>query len=162
MRWTNEARDYSLWLLERPPFTFPLVSTPTVAVSGDAVPITRTSTAQDFSQLTPAQKLLHADRPYPFGIPALSDWRTMWKAWDTITLGMIPPTLLFKKPIDLRHICLFYLGHIPTFLDIFLSRFLNEPHSEPEFFKNIFEVSCMTSPWQREWSTEERIVTAWN
>lgn len=34
---------------------------------------------------------------------------------------------------------LFYLGHIPCFLDIFLSKFLNEKHTEPEYFKDIFE-----------------------
>ena len=39
-----------------------------------------------------------------------------------------------------RHICLFYLGHIPAFLDIFLSRYFKEPHTEPEYFKDIFEV----------------------
>lgn len=43
--------------------------------------------------------------------------------------------MLFQKPIDLRHICLFYLGHIPTFLDIHLSRMLQEPHTQPEEFK---------------------------
>ncbi len=48
---------------------------------------------------------------------------------------MIPPSMLYQKPIDLRHICLFYLGHIPTFLDIHLSRLLEEPHTEPEGFK---------------------------
>ena len=50
-------------------------------------------------------------------------------------MGMVSPDLLYEKPIDLRHICLFYLGHIPTFLDIHLSRLLNEPHTEPENFK---------------------------
>jgi len=47
--------------------------------------------------------------------------------------------LLHEKPIDLRHICLFYLGHIPTFLDIHLSGVLDEPHTEPENFNHIFE-----------------------
>lgn len=37
------------------------------------------------------------------------------------TLSMIPRDLLHTKPIDLRHICLFYLGHIPGFLDIHMS-----------------------------------------
>lgn len=50
-------------------------------------------------------------------------------------MGMISPDLLHEKPIDLRHICLFYLGHIPTFLDIHLSRLLGEPHTEPDNFK---------------------------
>jgi len=59
----------------------------------------------------------------------------MWSAWDVVTMGMISPHLLYQKPIDLRHICLFYLGHIPAFLDIQLSRLLNEPHTEPEYFK---------------------------
>jgi len=56
-----------------------------------------------------------------------------------VTLGMISSQILYEKPIDLRHICLFYLGHIPAFLDIHLSRLLDEPHTEPENFKFIFE-----------------------
>ena len=52
-----------------------------------------------------------------------------------ITMGMISPHLIYEKPIDLRHICLFYFGHIPTFLDIYLSRLLGEPHTEPDNFK---------------------------
>ena len=59
----------------------------------------------------------------------------MWEAWDFITMKMIPPSMLLEKPIDLRHICLFYLGHIPTFLDIMLSKFLKAPNTEPEYFK---------------------------
>lgn len=50
----------------------------------------------------------------PFGVPTPADWRTLWAAWDLVTLGMIPPAMLHQKPIDLRHKCLFYIGHIPT------------------------------------------------
>ncbi|TDL22187.1 DUF323 domain-containing protein [Rickenella mellea] len=109
MRWTDSAKQYSLWLLERPAFVFP----PRVAAGTESDTL--------------------------FGVPTLSDFEIMWKAWDTITLGMIPRTMLFTKPIDLRHICLFYLGHIPTFLDIHLSRLLEEPHTEPDEYKFIFE-----------------------
>jgi hypothetical protein len=70
-----------------------------------------------------------------FGIPSIGDWSNMWTVWDFVTRRMIPPAMLFEKPIDLRHICLFYLGHIPTFLDIHLSRLLDEPHTEPQEFK---------------------------
>lgn len=35
-------------------------------------------------------------------------------------------------------ICLFYIGHIPAFLDIMLARNLNEPHTN-EYFSSIFE-----------------------
>ena len=59
----------------------------------------------------------------------------MWATWDFISLKMIPQSMLYERPIDLRHICLFYLGHIPTFLDTHLSRLLQEPHTEPEEFK---------------------------
>lgn len=72
---------------------------------------------------------------------------------------MIPKELLHQKPIDLRHICLFYLGHMcvasqmkdevsrrwadilnsPTFLDIHLTRLTKGRHTEPEYFKDIFE-----------------------
>lgn len=103
-RWTDSASQYSLWLLERPLFTFPLLTTPT-----------KTST--------------------PFGLPTVPEWHDMWAAWDFINRRMIPSSMLFQKPIDLRHICLFYQGHIPTFLDIHMSRLLQEPHTEPEQFK---------------------------
>ncbi|KAG8951710.1 hypothetical protein FRC04_005731 [Tulasnella sp. 424] len=67
------------------------------------------------------------------------------EVWNLITLKMIPPSMLHVKPIDLRHKCLFYLGHIPTFCDIHLTRVLRrmgkkeEGHTEPEYFKDIFE-----------------------
>ena len=71
----------------------------------------------------------------PFSVPSVAEWETLWSTWDVITMGMISPHLLYEKPIDLRHICLFYLGHIPTFLDIHLSRLLDEPNTEPDNFK---------------------------
>jgi L-histidine Nalpha-methyltransferase / hercynylcysteine S-oxide synthase len=123
-RWMDSASQYSLWLLERPPFMFPLLSSPSASVlSEDIVP----------------------KPPYcssPFGVPCIQDWQNLWVLWDFITRRMIPESMLFQKPIHLRHICLFYLGHIPTFLDIHLSRLLQESHTEPEVFKYIFEVCC--------------------
>ena len=56
-----------------------------------------------------------SSKPGPrFGVPTIEEFREMWKAWDVVTLGMVPHHLLHVKPIDLRHKCLFYLGHIPT------------------------------------------------
>ncbi|KAH9080323.1 DUF323 domain-containing protein [Lactarius deliciosus] len=108
--WTDADSGYSLWLLERPPFNFRLLQSPASVLSNT-----------------------------PFGVPDLRDFEEMWAAWDFVTQKMIPESMMFEKPIDLRHICLFYTGHIPTFLDIHLSRLLGEPHTEPEYFKNIFE-----------------------
>ncbi|ORX33987.1 hypothetical protein BD324DRAFT_584223 [Kockovaella imperatae] len=73
------------------------------------------------------------------GVPTWDQWEGLWKLWDHITLDMIPPEMLHTKPIDLRHICLFYLGHIPTFLDIHLTNMTHGSHTEPVFFKDIFE-----------------------
>lgn len=47
-------------------------------------------------------------------IPTEEEWGNLWKAWDLVTLSMIPSEMLHQKPIDLRHKCLFYIGHIPT------------------------------------------------
>jgi L-histidine Nalpha-methyltransferase / hercynylcysteine S-oxide synthase len=116
-RWTDSAQKYSLWLLERPAFIFPLLSSPRACNnSGELILQKKVSTS-------------------PFGVPSPQEWENIWALWDHITLRMIPPSMLFQKPIDLRHICLFYLGHIPAFLDIHLSRLLQEPHTEPEYFK---------------------------
>lgn len=64
----------------------------------------------------------------------------LWKAWDFITLRMLPQNLLHAKPIDLRNDCIFYLGHIPTFLDIQLSKSTQLPPTldKGEFYE-IFE-----------------------
>ncbi|KAI0631951.1 DUF323 domain-containing protein [Trametes polyzona] len=112
-RWTDNASQYSLWLLERPKFMFPLLKSPSIEGKEAA--------------------------RSPFSLPTVEEWQNMWAAWDFITREMIPPSMLFQKPIDLRHICLFYCGHIPTFLSIHLSRLLNEPDTEPVEFKYIFE-----------------------
>ncbi|KAI0826841.1 DUF323 domain-containing protein [Trametes gibbosa] len=114
-RWTDSASQYSLWLLERPKFTFPVLKTPWVSMG-----------AKDVARSS-------------FSIPTVEEWHDMWAAWDFITREMIPPSMLFQKPIDLRHICLFYCGHIPTFLSIHLVRLLQEPDTEPVEFKYIFE-----------------------
>jgi len=59
-------------------------------------------------------------------VPKWEDWQQLWKLWDqyvlltsfctelisSITLAMCPEKMLHTKPIDLRHICLFYLGHM--------------------------------------------------
>ncbi|XP_006462499.1 hypothetical protein AGABI2DRAFT_186400 [Agaricus bisporus var. bisporus H97] len=120
-RWVDNNSRYSLWLVERPPFVFPLMSSSFACNrSGELVPKKAYSTS-------------------PFGIPAREEWDNSWALWDFITLRMIPRSMLHEKPIHLRHICLFYIGHIPAFLDIQLSRLLNEPHTEPERYKDIFE-----------------------
>jgi L-histidine Nalpha-methyltransferase / hercynylcysteine S-oxide synthase len=49
-----------------------------------------------------------------FGVPSLDEWRRLWAAWDLVTVGMVPESMLHRKPIDLRHKVLFYTGHIPT------------------------------------------------
>lgn len=71
--------------------------------------------------------------------PTMDDWRELWKAWDTLTLEMIPREALMHAPIDLRHIILFYLGHIPAFADIHLARHFGAPHTEPRHFAELFE-----------------------
>jgi hypothetical protein len=85
--WSDNKQLYSLWLLERPAINLPLVA---------------------------KNKYGLFNKNSPFGSPQISEWTESWKLWDMITLQMIPESMLHKKPIDLRHRCLFYLGHIPT------------------------------------------------
>ena len=71
--------------------------------------------------------------------PSLTEWSGAWSAWDAVTRRMIPDEELLQKPIKLRNACIFYLGHIPTFLDIHLARATGEPSVSPPGFWNIFE-----------------------
>ncbi|PHH77447.1 hypothetical protein CDD82_3500 [Ophiocordyceps australis] len=72
-------------------------------------------------------------------VPTLTDWCALWHAWDTVTLAMLPQTELQAKPIRLRNACIFYLGHIPAFLDIQLTRALGTQPTAPASFQPMFE-----------------------
>lgn len=72
-------------------------------------------------------------------VPSLVDFEQLWASWDLVTRHMIPEHDLLSKPIKLRNCCLFYLGHIPTFLDIHLARATDGISSEPRSYPNIFE-----------------------
>jgi formylglycine-generating enzyme required for sulfatase activity len=71
--------------------------------------------------------------------PALSEWSSLWAAWDTVTLHMIPEDELLSQPIKLRNACIFYVGHIPTFLAIHLHRATGEGVEGLKEYRDIFE-----------------------
>ncbi|ODH33792.1 hypothetical protein ACO22_03274 [Paracoccidioides brasiliensis] len=71
--------------------------------------------------------------------PKVSDFESLWKAWDMVTISMIPKNELLSKPIRLRNALIFYLGHTPTFLDIHLTRATNGIPTEPAYYHSIFE-----------------------
>jgi hypothetical protein len=72
-------------------------------------------------------------------LPALEDWDALWASWDVVTQEMLPRDVLLEKPIKLRNACIFYLGHIPTFLDIQLTKTTNEAATHPASFHAVFE-----------------------
>jgi len=72
-------------------------------------------------------------------VPTLEEFEQLWAAWDLVTRRMIPHGELLSRPINLRNCCLFYLGHIPTFLDIHLSRATDGVPTEPSSYRRIFE-----------------------
>lgn len=92
--WADDAGRYDLWLVEKPPFWFD-------------------STHTSIPAQTPRENGANSvSRNVNRGIPSMEEWEEMWKAWDTVTLTMISSPMMHMKPIDLRHICLFYLGHV--------------------------------------------------
>ncbi|CAG8439576.1 10904_t:CDS:2 [Scutellospora calospora] len=72
-------------------------------------------------------------------VPTVEEWKEIWKSWDTISLSMIPLDKMHSKPIFLRHPFIFYIGHIPSFIDIILAKYFHEKFTEPENFATIFE-----------------------
>ncbi|KAK9475867.1 hypothetical protein V1514DRAFT_338698 [Lipomyces japonicus] len=71
--------------------------------------------------------------------PSVSEWKELWKAWDTVAYDMMCNPMLHEKPIQVRNECIFYRGHIPTFLDIKLTGTLPLNPIQPVYFRNIFE-----------------------
>jgi L-histidine Nalpha-methyltransferase / hercynylcysteine S-oxide synthase len=72
-------------------------------------------------------------------LPQTSDWKSLWAVWDTITRQMLPKEGLLDKPIKLRNACIFYLGHIPAFLDIQLTKTTGDSPTPPRYYHSIFE-----------------------
>ncbi len=72
-------------------------------------------------------------------VPSLKDWEDLWVVWDVVTRQMLTEDELLEKPIKLRNDCIFYLGHIPTFLDIQLTKTTKSGPTEPAFYHGIFE-----------------------
>ncbi len=72
-------------------------------------------------------------------LPSLEDWEGVWTAWDTVTRGMLSNAELLEKPIKLRNACIFYLGHIPTFLDIQVTKTTGGAATHPANYSAIFE-----------------------
>ncbi|KID75611.1 Ergothioneine biosynthesis protein 1 [Metarhizium brunneum] len=72
-------------------------------------------------------------------LPTLSDWQALWSTWDIVTKQMLPRQELTEQPIKLRNACIFYLGHIPTFLDIQLTKTTKLPPTDPASYATIFE-----------------------
>ncbi|BGP43762.1 hypothetical protein JCM10449v2_007819 [Rhodotorula kratochvilovae] len=117
--WTDSSRSHYLYLVEKPRMWFPSTKASAAKMLGI--------------------ELAQEDKFNDYGVPNMSEWEEMWKAWDGLLLDVLPPKLHFAKPIPLRHVPLFYLGHIPAFRDIHLSRYFNEPLTEPQHFADIFE-----------------------
>ena len=72
-------------------------------------------------------------------VPTLTEWKTLWTAWDVVTTQMLPETELLSKPITLRNPCIFYIGHIPTFADMQLASATDGTLVVLDHYRNIFE-----------------------
>ncbi|KAF9501797.1 hypothetical protein BDN71DRAFT_1500819 [Pleurotus eryngii] len=118
-----------LYILESPTVVFP-----TLSRTRGFLPPALEARAQSLVLQRPTPSF-----PTKANIPNLEEWKKIWAAWDLVTLGMTPSSMLHQKPIDLRHKCLFYIGHIPTFLDMLLSKSIGGGASEPQYFWKIFE-----------------------
>lgn len=75
----------------------------------------------------------------PTPVPSLAEWTELWALWDAVTRKMIPDDELLNKPIKLRNACVFYLGHIPTFLDMKIASQTDGVQTEPRTYPSIFE-----------------------
>ncbi|KAI9883040.1 MAG: hypothetical protein M1823_005190 [Watsoniomyces obsoletus] len=95
-------------------------------------------------------------------VPTLKEWTELWAAWDVVATHMLPAQDLLSKPIPLRNPCIFYQGHIPTFLDIHLARALDGQMVVPAHYRDIFERGIDPEVEDPEHCHEHsKIPTAW-
>lgn len=87
----------------------------------------------------PAMFLTKPEEYAAHPVPSVEEWKNLWTAWDTVTRQMIPNEELNEKPIKLRNACIFYVGHIPTFLDMKIVEGTKLPPTDPAYYTQIFE-----------------------
>ncbi len=123
----EEDGGCTAYILERPPFVF-LPEPDARAASLLPAPASPSSVS------TGADEDADAPQAMVGNIPPLAEWDALWAAWDAVTTAMTPPEMLHDRPIDLRHKCLFYIGHIPTCVQF-----------SPFFSSQIFSTTLWTS-----------------
>ncbi|KAF3934887.1 hypothetical protein ABW19_dt0204499 [Dactylella cylindrospora] len=89
----------------------------------------------DYSGAVPLKPAKYAAAP----CPDLAEWEGLWAVWDTVTRKMVRRDQYGSKPIDLRNPIIFYLGHIPNFLDVKICEATGEARTPPESFAGIFQ-----------------------
>ncbi|KAG2182936.1 hypothetical protein INT44_005917 [Umbelopsis vinacea] len=110
-RWTDSEKQYNMLMAEKRPFHF-----------ARGLELKREQDKAEFP-----------------GVPSVQAWNELWKSWDLVTQTVLTRDMMFERPIALRHFFIFYIGHIPAFLDIQLSRTLKEAYTEPTEYVDIFE-----------------------
>ena len=104
-------------------------------------PVSRLITMSADLHLVSKQAFSYPLKPSEYAaqpVPSLHEFEQLWAAWDIVTRHMIPEEELLSKPIKLRNCCIFYLGHIPTFLDIHLTRATGDVATKRSY-QSIFE-----------------------
>ena len=87
------------------------------------------------SLAVPLKATKYASQP----VPSLREFGQIWLAWDIVSTYMIPVEEQLSKPINLRNCCIFYLGHIPAFFDIHLTRATGDVPTTPSHYQKMFE-----------------------
>lgn len=151
-QWQSNNIEYALVLAERRPFSFMCNQVDVLQMLYPETPKTDVldcQTCNNDHDVEHCENLSHVslNHGWPKSLPSLSEWLQLWRAWDLVTRTMLDhQSMLFERPIALRHPFIFYLGHIPAFLDIQLSRHAvddeinrDSPMTKPESFATIFE-----------------------
>ncbi|KAJ2699498.1 hypothetical protein FB645_005316 [Coemansia sp. IMI 203386] len=136
--WSDSRDYYTLNLFRKPPATMsPLPATmngiESIEHVGKGAPALRH--VHKLQALLKHAKTLRQ----PSTIPRISEWKHLWSVWDVLTLEMISRDHILDRPIDLRHPFIFYLGHLPAFADIHMSKAESAPLTEPAIYAEWFE-----------------------
>ncbi|KAG1052920.1 hypothetical protein G6F43_004967 [Rhizopus delemar] len=157
--WTDTKDEYRLVLAESRPFKFnrnmsvirEILFPPNVTDDKESINCFHCNNSEELAFNEPEIEDLYlslsGSKIWPNeSLPTVHEWRELWDSWDLVTQRMLNHrTMLFEKPIALRHPFIFYLGHIPGFLDIQLSRHQVDKElgetglTKPECFADIFE-----------------------
>ncbi|KDO27590.1 hypothetical protein SPRG_06858 [Saprolegnia parasitica CBS 223.65] len=135
--WTNA--QYATYLVQKPLLTLE----PTVKASG----LKHAPSLEDLENLWRSWDAKATAAPRSNQAPTLIEWESLWAALDVVMLQMLPSDHYLEAPVAGRPPFVYYIGHVPAFIDAHVAAAMDEPVTAPASMQDVFGADASATEW---------------